>query len=363
MNASFPRDAAQLSVARASLAGARDGHAAGPGPEADALRRAYLDLLKLCLCDLGGPSTVSVSAREGGGVVSHELSGYLLRLRSAGMDWPLQGLTMTGLARLDDLQACVESVVADGVEGNVIEAGAWRGGSSILMKATLDALGDQRGVVVADSFAGFPEVGDGGSRPEGSLSTFAFLAVSEEEVRANFARFGLLHGVSLVRGLFEDTLPGLSDRRWAVVRLDGDTYEATRVSLESLYPGLSDGGYLIVDDYGAYEECRKAVEEYRFEHGITAPIEAVDWTCVRWRKGANSDADGAAANANGRSPLVASTPDRPSMLQTERELEYAEEAERLRGRLVAAEDEVRRMRRSPLRRAAGRARRALRGPS
>ena len=69
--------------------------------------------------------------------------------------------------------------------------------------------------MVADSFAGFPEVGDGDSRPEGSLSTFAFLAVSEEEVRANFARFGLLDGVSILRGLFEDTLPGLTGRQWA----------------------------------------------------------------------------------------------------------------------------------------------------
>ena len=58
-----------------------------------------------------------------------------------GADWPFSGLTMVGLKRLDDLQACVESVVADGVEGDVIEAGAWRGGASILARATLDSLG------------------------------------------------------------------------------------------------------------------------------------------------------------------------------------------------------------------------------
>jgi O-methyltransferase len=349
-----------LAAARAGLAGARDSLAAGPGPDAEALRIAYLDLLKLCLCDLTGATSVSVSAVPGGGVVASEISGYLLRLRSAGMDWPLQGLTMTGLARLDDLQSCVESIVADGVEGDVIEAGAWRGGSSILMKATLEALGDRREVVVADSFAGFPDEQDE-DRPEGALSTFEYLAVSEDEVRANFARFGLDEGVTLVPGFFQDTLPGLSGRTWAIVRLDGDTYEATRVGLESLYPGLSEGGYLVIDDYGAYEECRKAVEEFRAEHDIGAPIEAVDWTCVRWRKGEPATAVEAGARANGRSALPVAAPARPSALQTTRELELAQEAEALRSRLAAAEAEVGRMRRTLPWRAAARLRRTLGG--
>ena len=65
------------------------------------------------------------------------------------------------------------------------------------------------------------------------------------------------------------------------MRLDGDTYEATRAALDALYPGLAAGGYLIVDDYGATaEECRRAVDEFRAEHGIAEPLEQVDWTCV-----------------------------------------------------------------------------------
>ena len=85
-------------------------------------------------------------------------------------------------------------------------------------------------------------------------------------------------------GFFEDTMSELSGRRWALVRLDGDTYEATWLTLHSLYPTLSVGGHLIVDDYGALPECGRAVDEFRERYGIDEPLERVDWTCVGWRR-------------------------------------------------------------------------------
>jgi O-methyltransferase len=273
------------------LAAARAPKVPAVSPERDSLRRSYLELLKLCLCDLGGATTVGVGRGEDGFVVSRELAEDQLRMRAAGMDWPLQGLTMVGLTRLDDLQSCVESVVADGVEGDLIEAGAWRGGASILMRATLDSLGAaDRTVVVADSFRGFPEREEE-NRDADELSVFDFLAVPVEQVRENFERFGCDHGVELVEGYFEHTLPGLAGRPWAVARLDGDTYEATMLSLRCLYPNLSAGGCLIVDDYGALDECRDAVDDFRREHGIAEPLEEVDWTCVRWRRESDKPID------------------------------------------------------------------------
>jgi O-methyltransferase len=261
---------------------AREPRAVGPTSDADGLRAAYLELLKLALCDLAGTSTGSVSRMFDGRVASRELRGDDRRFRSAGLDWPLHGLTMVGLNRLDDLQACVESVVGDGVEGHLIEAGAWRGGASILMRATLDVLGaTERTVYVADSFQGFPA-----ADALGGLNATDFLAVPADEVRESFARFGLERGVEIVEGFFEETLPALAGERWALIRLDGDTYEATRAALDALYPGLAVGGHLVVDDYGAMaaEECRRAVDEFRAEHGISEPLEEVDWTCVRWRR-------------------------------------------------------------------------------
>lgn len=288
-----------LAFREAHVAAAREPRAAGPGPDAETLRAAYLELLKLSLCDLAGTSTVSLAAQPDGTVTSRELRGDARRLRSAGMDWPRQGLTMVGLGRLDDLQACVESIVADDVEGDVIETGAWRGGASILVRATLDSLGDDRTVWVADSFQGF-HAGDGADSEAVRLSEFDYLTVPLEEVRDSFARLGCDRNVRFVPGFFEDTLAGLSGRRWSMVRLDADTYEPTRLGLEHLYPGLMPGGYLIVDDYGSFQGCRQAVDQFRDRHGITEPLESVDSTCVRWRRGSAAAPSGWLARLRSR---------------------------------------------------------------
>jgi O-methyltransferase len=334
-------------AAQAQLAAAREPRARGPAPEPEALRTAYLDLLKLCLCDLAATTTGSVGAMPDGTVMSRELRGDARRLRAAGMDWPLAGMTMVGLGRLDDLQACVETVVADGVAGDLIEAGAWRGGASMLMRAALDTLGEERTVWVADSFQGFAAADDGGV----DLSPFDFLAVPLEEVRESFARLGLERGVRFVPGYFEDTLPSLAGRRWALVRLDGDTYEATRHALRCLYPGLAVGGYLIVDDYGSFEGCREAVDEFRAEHGITEPLETVDFTCSRWRRTSEAPIEApppAAAPAS--APPVVSGRHRDVDVPTAREVELAGELAALRARLTAAEAEAERLREVPWRR-------------
>src|SRR5437016_351289 len=237
---------------REGLEAARPARAVGPRPDAGSLRAAYLELLKLCLCDMAGAGTTSVARTREGLVMSRELVGDQLRLRAAGMDWPLHGLTMVGLRRLDDLQACVEAVVRDEVTGDMIEAGSWRGGASLLMRATLDTLdGPERTVWVSDSFEGFPQA-DGQAADSYDLSADLagcdFLAVPLEEVKDTFARFGCTKGVEFAPGFFQETLPRLRDRRWSIIRLDGDTYDSVRVAMASLYPGLSVGGYLIVDD-------------------------------------------------------------------------------------------------------------------
>jgi hypothetical protein len=259
--------------------------AAGAGPDAEAIRTAYLDLLKLTLCDLAGGATTSVGRDEEGHAFTRRVSGDGLAIRAVGMDWPLDGLTMVGLARLNDLQRCVESLVADGVAGDLIETGVWRGGASILMRATLNALGDDREVWLADSFAGFAEP----DKPALSESAYDqwmdYIAVSVDTVRENLRRLGCDRGVRFVEGYFEDTLPALGSRPWALIRLDADSYDATKLALEILYPDLSEGGYVVVDDYGAIEGCREAVDEFRAANGLDETIEPIDWTGVRWRRG------------------------------------------------------------------------------
>ncbi len=88
-----------------------------------------------------------------------------------------------------------------------------------------------------------------------------------------------------LEGWFRDTLPNAPIESLAVIRLDGDLYESTTDALAALYPKLSPGGFVIVDDYGAFEPCRRAVDDYRATRGIDDAIEEVDWTGVCWRRG------------------------------------------------------------------------------
>ncbi len=211
-----------------------------------------------------------------------------LAARAEGRDWPLEAETMVGWRRLDHLQQCITDVLQRRVPGDLIETGVWRGGTAIFMRGVLKAYGDTTRVVwAADSFQGLPEPdprrypADAGDRHW----TAPELAVPLEVVQANFDRYGLLDAqVRFLVGWFSDTLPTAPIERLAVLRLDGDMYGSTMDGLRYLYPKVSVGGYVIVDDYGAVPGCRAAVDDFRAEHGITEELEWIDWTGVFWRR-------------------------------------------------------------------------------
>jgi O-methyltransferase len=160
--------------------------------------------------------------------------------------------TMLGLKRLDNLQFCIEAVINDGIEGDLIETGVWRGGACIFMRGVLAAhdINDRR-VFVADSFNGLPKPDDRYPADKGDQHhKDRYLAVSKEEVENNFRKYGLLDGqVVFLKGWFKDSLPNAPIKRLSILRLDGDMYESTRDALTNLYPKLSVGGFCIVDDY------------------------------------------------------------------------------------------------------------------
>lgn len=207
--------------------------------------------------------------------------------REQGRDWPADAETMIGMARLTNLRYCIENVIHDSVPGDLIETGVWRGGATIYMRAILKAHDiTDRVVWAADSFEGLPRADPRFSADIGDQHhTRGELAISVDQVRENFARYGLLDDqVQFLVGWFEDTLPGASIEQLAVLRLDGDMYGSTIQALEALYDKVSIGGYVIVDDYGAVPACAKATDDFRSEAGVSAPLEAVDWTGVYWRK-------------------------------------------------------------------------------
>ncbi len=195
--------------------------------------------------------------------------------------------TMTDPISLTNIQECVRSVVREGVPGDLVETGVWRGGSAIFMRACLEVYGDtSRKVWAADSFKGLPPPSPQYAADAGDTQYKESLGVGGvETVRHNFEKYGLLDDrVRFLVGWFKDTIPTAPIERVAVLRLDGDMYESTIQVLEALEPKVSPGGYVIVDDYLARAGCKKAVDDYRRWKQINAPLERVDWTVHFWRK-------------------------------------------------------------------------------
>jgi len=217
-------------------------------------------------------------------ILTHRRRPFDASVRDEGRDWPTFGYTMIGHRRLDNIRACVEDVLRREVPGDLLEAGVWRGGAAIYMRAILRAHGvADRTVWVADSFAGLPvPISD---TDGADLSGVDVLKVSLEQVRANFARFDLLdERVRFLEGWFRDTLPHAPVERLAVLRLDGDLYSSTMDTLENLYDKVSPGGYVIVDDYHSWKSCHDAVHDFLDRRSLTPEIHSIDWAGAYWRK-------------------------------------------------------------------------------
>lgn len=203
-----------------------------------------------------------------------------------GKDWQTSALTMIGLKRLNNIHFCIREILKYQIPGDFIETGVWRGGATIFMRGALEAYGDKSRLVwVADSFEGLPKrVPKNTKEIQVDIDPKNLLAVSLDEVKYNFSQFNLLDDrVKFLKGWFKDTLPVAPISQLSLLRLDGDHYESTMDALENLYPKLSPGGFIIIDDF-SLEACRNAVNEYREKHGITESINKIDWTGVYWQK-------------------------------------------------------------------------------
>ncbi|HTZ31042.1 MAG TPA: TylF/MycF family methyltransferase [Methylomirabilota bacterium] len=268
----------------------------------------YLDLMKKCLTRYIFPEILQpvrrppltprnlgwfvnvpfIAVLKKRGLLVYQQANVDLQRRSEGKDWPADAETMIGLKRMDSLHACIRAVLHDGVPGDFIETGVWRGGACIFMRAALEAYRDpSRQVWVADSFEGLPKPDSRYPQDAGDhhWKKKDVLAVSLQDVQSNFKRYGLLDDrVRFVKGWFKDTLPAAPIDKLAILRVDGDMYSSTMDSLSNLYSKVSPGGYVIIDDYGEIESCRKAVEDFRRAQEISAPLTAIDASGVYWRK-------------------------------------------------------------------------------
>ena len=193
---------------------------------------------------------------------------------------------MLGSRKLDTLRHCAEHCLREGIDGDFIETGVWKGGATILLAGVLQAWGNKdKKVFVADSFAGLPPP-DENKYPLDKGDTHHTredLAIGLDEVKANFARFELLSDrIVFIEGFFEESLRSAPVDDLALLRLDGDMYGSTMTVLEQLYHKLSVGGFLILDDW-LLSGARQALLDFRDRVGITEPLYQ-DFSGVYWQK-------------------------------------------------------------------------------
>jgi hypothetical protein len=204
----------------------------------------------------------------------------------------VQPYTQTRTERLFALIEAVKYVVANDIPGCIVECGVWRGGSVMAVARTLLNLHrEDRDLFLFDTFEGMPRptAVDVDFRGASALPVFESMRTREdasrfnrvdlEEVRRNVLSTGYdRHRFHFVKGKVEDTIPQRAPESIALLRLDTDWYESTRHELIHLYPRLSPGGVLIIDDYGHFQGARKATDEYIAGHRLPLLLHRIDYT-------------------------------------------------------------------------------------
>jgi len=205
--------------------------------------------------------------------------------------------TMTQPGRCRQLWDQCQQVQERHVPGCFVECGVWRGGSAGLMGLAIRHAGQNRALHLFDSFEGLPEPGEidgqnaadySGGKASGKLASIGKCQAGLEEVE-DFL-FGQLHlpkaQVHMHVGWFQQTIPVAARQleTIALLRLDGDWYESTKICLEHLYPKIAAGGIIVLDDYHMWAGCKIATDEYRQRQGITSPMQRIDGEAACWIK-------------------------------------------------------------------------------
>jgi O-methyltransferase len=186
----------------------------------------------------------------------------------------------------------VRYVAGNDIPGAIVECGVWKGGSMMAVALTLLALGKQdRDLHLFDTFEGMPEPSELDISHEGTAATTDFektrisddssewcrapLDLVQQAVRSTGYDPSRIH---LVKGKVEDTIPDAAPGQIALLRLDTDWYESTRHELEHLFPRLSTGGVIVIDDYGHWQGARQATDEYLAKNRIPLLLNRIDYT-------------------------------------------------------------------------------------
>ncbi|TXE12045.1 macrocin O-methyltransferase [Seonamhaeicola algicola] len=201
--------------------------------------------------------------------------------------------TLTSKERIVSLIRAVKYIEKNKIEGSIVECGVWKGGSIMaVLKALLNLKNCDRHVYLYDTYEGMSEPTEVDKSVRGESATTAYQKKDEtwnriacfsalDEVKANIQSVKYPQDkIHFIKGKVENTIPMVAvPDKIAILRLDTDWYESTLHELNYLYPKLVSGGVIIIDDYGHWEGCRKAVEEYIDNNNIKLFLNRIDYTC------------------------------------------------------------------------------------
>lgn len=200
--------------------------------------------------------------------------------------------TQTTVERLYSLYQSCLYVINNKIEGDLVECGVWKGGSSMMMALTFLSKGvTDKTIFMYDTYEGMSEPSEHDVAFDGELAAkkmkeedkmaddSIWCYASIEEVTKNIESTGYpMDKIKLIKGKVEDTLSLHLPQKIALLRLDTDFYESTKVELEKMYPLLSTKGPLIIDDFGHWEGAKKAVLEYFKKQDYQPLLNRIDLT-------------------------------------------------------------------------------------
>lgn len=201
----------------------------------------------------------------------------------------VQPYTMSDPLRLVTLNKLVQELSTNGVAGDIVECGVCNGGSAAVM-ATAVVQCPERSLWLYDTFEGIPQAHETDG-PLAQTLTGHFVG-SVQMVREALSKVGYpLERVTLKKGLFRETFKDQLPGNIALLHIDADWYESVLLALQTLYPLVSDGGFIVLDDFGHWEGSRKAFYDFCRAESIQPLLERVGATQAFWRKGLEHNRD------------------------------------------------------------------------
>ena len=202
----------------------------------------------------------------------------------------VEGFSLTSYERMYALYKSAQYLSDAKIEGDFVECGVWKGGSAMMMAlALLERSESDRNLYLYDTYTGMPESGEFDQDFAGRDANQVFghttndkmdnLSIGLEQVKKNMQRTAYPDSrIHYIQGKVEETIPQSIPEKIALLRLDTDYYESTYHELVHLWPRLSSGGVLIIDDYGHWRGARKATDQYLKEQGLELLMQRIDYT-------------------------------------------------------------------------------------